>query len=66
MWYLRARINERTFDFWWIKNLYYWDRPKNFFWALFIADWAVILLSGYGVRRYFKMYKKQQETDNLK
>lgn len=58
MWYLRARINERTFDFWWIKNLYYWDRPKNFFWALFIADWAVILLSGYGVRKYFKMYKK--------
>lgn len=41
-WYLRARINERTFDFWWIKNLYYWDRPQQFIWALFSLDLFVI------------------------
>lgn len=38
LWYMRARINERTFDFWWLKNLYYWDRPQTLIWILFGAN----------------------------
>ncbi len=49
LWYLRARITERTFDFWWVKNLYYWDRPQRALWIGFIVNlscalgsWAVV------------------------
>ncbi|HSW89398.1 MAG TPA: hypothetical protein VLH19_00830 [Patescibacteria group bacterium] len=38
LWYLRARINERTFDLWWIKNLYYWDKPQMLLFGLFVGD----------------------------
>ncbi len=41
-WDMRARINELTFDFWWIKNLYYWDRPQQFIWTLFIGNLALV------------------------
>ncbi len=43
LWYLRARITERTFDFWWIKNLYYWDKPQR---ALAIACMILVGISG--------------------
>ncbi len=45
LWYLRARISERTFDFWWIKNLYYWDRPQTALWILFGANVFVVVTS---------------------
>jgi hypothetical protein len=56
MWYLRARINELTFDFWWIKNLYYWDRPQEFLWALFALNILVIGQSGYLLFRQLRKF----------
>lgn len=44
-WQIRARINERTLDFWWIKNLYFWDRPKNMIWLLFGVNVAATVVT---------------------
>lgn len=54
-WYLRARISERTFDFWWIKNLYYWDRPKQLIWALFGLNVTALGISSIlAIQRYIR------------
>ena len=55
LWDLRARISERTLDFWWIKNLYYWDKPQNLIWIAFIIDIIVCTLSGYSLFRKQKL-----------
>lgn len=47
LWYMRAGVNERSFDFWWIKNLYYWDRPRNFIWMLFGINLLLVIGSSY-------------------
>jgi hypothetical protein len=37
-WNIHSQIYERTFDFWWLKPIYYWDYPKKFFFSLFIIN----------------------------
>jgi hypothetical protein len=53
LWDVRARMNERTFDFWWIKNLYYWDRPQRILW-LFLGGDIIFLFIGlvFTIRQY--------------
>lgn len=46
LWNMRARLNEQSFDFWWIKNLYFWDRPKKLIYLLLGGD---LLLLGSSV-----------------
>lgn len=54
-WDLRARINERTFDFWWVKNFYYWDRLRTLLWALLGLDIGVLVIGLWVlVRQYNK------------
>ncbi len=60
LWYLRARITERTFDFWWIKNLYYWDRPQNLLWFFFIVDASMVLVSGYMCVQTYKRSERDE------
>jgi hypothetical protein len=57
LWYLRARINEQTLDFWWVKNMYYWDRPQQFIACLFVIDVALTCGAGWLV------YKKYRTMD---
>lgn len=57
LWYLRARISERTFDFWWIKNLYYWDRPQRVLWTLFACNIIVVMSSWLGLIRLWRKNK---------
>lgn len=38
LWDMRARLNENSLDFWWIKNLYFWDRPQNLIWTFLALD----------------------------
>lgn len=45
LWYMRAGVNERTLDFWWMKNFYYWDRPQKLIWGLFAIDVVVLGVS---------------------
>ncbi len=45
LWNLRARINERTFDFWWVKNLYYWDRLRTLVWGIFALDISALAIA---------------------
>jgi hypothetical protein len=59
LWYLRARISERTFDFWWIKNLYYWDRPQRMIWILFAITVTVSLC---GWTRLIVIWRKTKGT----
>ena len=51
LWYLRARITERTFDFWWMKNLYYYDRPQLAIWLLFGGNLVVCALAWIKLRK---------------
>lgn len=54
LWDLRARIQEQTFDLWWVKNLYYWDRPQLFIWSLFGVNIIVCAFSALKLARYRK------------
>lgn len=54
LWYLRARISERTFDFWWIKNLYYWDRPQKAIAVAFVVNVIICLVSWIQLRKFWK------------
>jgi len=44
-WQMRARVNERTLDYWWVKNLYYWDRPVFFIWSFVALNVSAFVLS---------------------
>ena len=50
-WNMRARITEHTLDLWWIKSLYYWDRPKLFFVVLFVLNIGAVVTSGWYIGR---------------
>lgn len=54
-WMIHTQIFERTPDFWWIKFLYYWDVPKNFFLALFLINILGIIFFG---RKTFQLLRQ--------
>ena len=56
LWNLRARIYEETFDFWWLKNVYYWDKPQTFLSVLFLINIASMIFF-FKKTRY--LYKKK-------
>jgi hypothetical protein len=60
LWYLRAAITGNTFDFWWIKNLYYWDRPQRLLWTLFVVNITAAGLSGYLLLKELQQKKKKR------
>lgn len=45
LWGLRHGVFASTFDFWWLRYLYYWDLPKKFIVLLFISNTFVFLVS---------------------
>lgn len=56
-WQMRARVNERTLDFWWIKNAYYWDRPKKLIWTILGINVAIFCLSSYTLLKMVRSLK---------
>ncbi len=46
-WDIHTQIFERTPDFWWIKQFYYWDYPRQLFTLLFIINLSGIITFGY-------------------
>jgi hypothetical protein len=56
-WNMRARISERTLDFWWIKNLYFWDRPTQLIWSLVLLNVGVLLTSSLLANKSFREEK---------
>jgi hypothetical protein len=53
-WHIHTQMYERLPDFWWARNLYYWDIPNMLITSLFIGNIAILLLSGPKVKRFFK------------
>lgn len=47
LWNLRSAITTTTLNYWWISNLYYWDRPQDLIWGLFGLNLISIAGSGY-------------------
>lgn len=54
LWHHRALINALTLDYWWVKNLYYWDRPQHLLFTGFMATIVVAVSSGYAVWKQLK------------
>lgn len=52
IWYMHSGVYEKTFDFWWLRPLQYWDLPKNFFIALFLINMGSIGYFGFKVLKY--------------
>ncbi len=46
LWELHTQIFERVPDFWWLRNLYHWDIPKNLILMLFALNSAGLLFFG--------------------
>lgn len=46
-WHIHTQIYERLPDFWWVKNIYYWDIPKNIILSLAALNLTLIFISGY-------------------
>lgn len=49
-WDIHTQTFERLPDFWWIRNLYYWDIPKSF-----ILGFLLTIIVGFGISA-FKLY----------
>ncbi len=49
-WMIHTQIFERTPDLWWIKFLYYWDVPKEFFLILFLIN--VFMAIYFGIKLF--------------
>lgn len=54
IWEIHTQTFERLPDIWWIRNLVYWDIPKNWIVALFLINLITLLLSGYKLVRVLK------------
>ncbi len=59
-WQTRARVNERTLDYWWIKNFYYWDRPTRLIWEFVLVDLLILCSSSYLAIYFLGQEKKTQ------
>lgn len=57
LWNLRSRIYEETFDFWWLKNLYYWDRPQTLLFALSLLN-VLAVIGFWKITLYFFRYRE--------
>lgn len=59
-WIIHTQIFERVPDFWWIKPLYYWDVPKNFFIVAFLINVLVVLFSAAKIVGFFRSHKTKK------
>jgi len=55
VWDIHSQTFERLPDFWWIRNLYYWDVPRN--WILSLLGLNITGLIFFGIKLY-SSYKK--------
>lgn len=53
-WDIHTQTFERLPDLWWIRNLFYWDIPKNWIIGLFLINIAAAFFSGYKLFRGLK------------
>ncbi len=51
-WDIHTQMFERLPDFWWIRNLYYWDIPKGWILSLFIFNLIMVIITYINVRKY--------------
>lgn len=47
LWFMRSGVYRTTFDFWWLKYLYYWDLPGSIYLPLFFITLGGTAISGY-------------------
>ena len=53
-WHIHTQMFERLPDFWWIRNLYYWDIPKIFILIPFSINLVFLVLFGYKLLQFYK------------
>lgn len=51
-WDIHTQMYERLPDFWWIRNLYYWDIPKVFILLPFAGIILMCIFTGYKIYKY--------------
>lgn len=50
-WDIHTQTFERLPDFWWIRNLYYWDIPKEWIIVPFLLNLVILILAGVKLKR---------------
>jgi len=50
-WDIHTQVFERLPDFWWIRNLYYWDIPKVWIVIPFILNLAIFILAAIKLKK---------------
>lgn len=53
-WDIHTQTYERLPDFWWIRNLYYWDIPKGWIVALLLLNLLGLIAAGFKLKNLFK------------
>ena len=53
-WHIHTQMFERLPDFWWIRNLYYWDIPKRWILIPFTLNLLFLVLFGYKLLQLYK------------
>lgn len=53
-WDIHTQTFERLPDFWWLRNLYYWDIPKAWILTAFFVNIVVLIWSGIKLRIYLR------------
>jgi hypothetical protein len=59
VWDIHTQTFERLPDFWWIRNLYYWDVPKKWILTLFGINVVGLVFFGYKTISSFKKLKNE-------
>lgn len=50
-WSLHSQIFERVPDFWWLRNLYHWDIPKEWIFIPLSLNITLLIFSGYKLKK---------------
>ncbi len=53
-WQIHTQAFERLPDFWWLRNLYYWDIPKQWILIPFTVNLLLLLFFGYKLKKHLK------------
>lgn len=56
LWNLHTQTFERTPDFWWVRNLFYWDIPKAWILVPFVLNLIALIFTGMKLKKHFKNF----------
>lgn len=62
IWHMHSGIYEKSFDFWWLRPLHYWDMPKSFYGVLLFLNIAGMAFWGKKIWTWTEVSRSQKKN----